>query len=166
MGSSVSGSTTGASRMANADGGGGDHGNHQNLDDTIAALAEASPLGRAGLAQDVAALWSPAMSGVYQRPNPDRRCWCHHWFYAGRAFFAEYQMMIKTYFGVSVWIDRLLRQTEYKQPLAVRWLIDVGKDHGCECAKNTDTGRNGHVPSISCRVGNRAVSRVQSRGPE
>jgi len=35
-------------------------GNHQNLDDTIAALAEASPLkGRAGLAQDVAnaALW-------------------------------------------------------------------------------------------------------------
>ncbi len=35
-------------------------GNHQNLEDTIAALAEASPLkGRAGLAQDVAnaALW-------------------------------------------------------------------------------------------------------------
>jgi NAD(P)-dependent dehydrogenase (short-subunit alcohol dehydrogenase family) len=35
-------------------------GNHQNLDDTIAALAEGSPLkGRAGLAQDVAnaALW-------------------------------------------------------------------------------------------------------------
>ena len=43
-------------------------GNHQNLDDAIAALAEASPLkGRAGLAQDVAnaALWLASEESGY-----------------------------------------------------------------------------------------------------